>query len=113
MGAARSRNPVETVVALLAVLGLRTAEVPTTKMLITSGLRAWRPANARRRRLPFPHAPDAAPLGNLAKAVVAVAEVLGSKPAEVLVTQNVSARGTRVSRPAKHDHSPRQQLVSN
>merc|ERR1712032_1489820 len=90
MGAARSRNPVETVVALLAVLGTRTAEVPTTKMLITSGLRAWRPANARRRRrLPFPHAPDAAPLGNLAKAVVAVAEVLGSKPAEVLVTQNI------------------------
>ena len=42
-----------------------------------------------------------------------LAEVLGSNAVEVLATQNVSTRGTRVSRPAKHDHSPRQSLVSN
>ena len=46
---ARSRNPAETVVALLAVLGLRTAEVYTAKMLLTSGLREWQPANVSSR----------------------------------------------------------------
>ena len=42
---AHSRNLVESVVALLAVLGTTTAEVPATETLITGGLRAWRPAN--------------------------------------------------------------------
>ena len=42
---AHSRNPVELVVALLAVLGTRTVEVPATETSVTGGLRAWRPAN--------------------------------------------------------------------
>ena len=42
---ALSRDQVETVVALLVVLGTRTAEVPHTKMYITDGLRAQRPVN--------------------------------------------------------------------
>ena len=40
-----SRNPTESVAALLAVLGTRTVEVPTTETLITGGLRAWRLAH--------------------------------------------------------------------
>ena len=35
-----SRNPAESVVALLAVLGLRIVEVLATGMLLTGGLRA-------------------------------------------------------------------------
>ena len=145
---ARSRNPAETVAALLEVLGLRTAEVITIKMLITSGSRAWRHVNVSskltvyyscilvptkatamtvksllslyvltnatskhrqtRRLSASPHAPDAAPSRNLVKTVVAVAAVLGSKTVEVLVTQNFSTHGMRVSRLAKHDHNPRQ-----
>ena len=38
-------NPVESVVALLVVLGTTTAEVPAAETLITGGLRAWRHAN--------------------------------------------------------------------
>ena len=39
-----------------------------------------------RRRSPFPYVPDAAPSRNLANPVVAVAEVLGPKTVDVLVT---------------------------
>ena len=42
---ARSRNPAESVAALPAVLGIRTAEVLTTKILITCGLRVLLPVN--------------------------------------------------------------------
>ena len=58
-----------------------------------------------RQRSPVLYAPNAAPSGNLAKPVVAVAAVLGSETAEVLVTQNVVTRGTRASGPAKHGRS--------
>ena len=61
-----------------------------------------------RRLSPFLYASDAAPSRNLAKGVVVVLELLGSKSAEVLVTQNFTTRGPRVSRPVKHDHSPSQ-----
>ena len=40
-----SRNQAESVVALLAVIGIKIAELPLTKTLITPGLRAFRPAN--------------------------------------------------------------------
>ena len=43
------RNQAEPVAALLAVLGLRIAEVPVTETLVTSGLRALRPANVSSR----------------------------------------------------------------
>ena len=66
-----------------------------------------------RRRSPFPYVPDVVASVNLAKGVVAVAGVLGLTTAEVLVTQNFTIRGPRVSRSAKHDHSLRQSLVSN
>ena len=42
---ARSRNPGEPVVVLLAVLGIRIVEVPAIINLTTAGSRAWRPAN--------------------------------------------------------------------
>ena len=43
--AARSRNQAESVVALLAVLGIRIVEVPATETLITGGLRVSMHAN--------------------------------------------------------------------
>ena len=46
--AARSRNQVEPVVALLEVLGTRIVEVPATETLTTGGLRASRHANVRK-----------------------------------------------------------------
>ena len=59
-----------------------------------------------RQRQSVLYAPNAAPLGNQANLVVAVAEVLGSEPAGVLVTQKTLAtRGTRASGPAKHSRS--------
>ena len=59
-----------------------------------------------RRRPSVPYVSNAAPSRNLGKAVVAVAEVLGSETAEVLVTQKaVVTRGTRASGPAKHGRS--------
>ena len=61
----------------------------------------------------IPYAPNVAPSTNQTKVVVAVAEVLGSKTAEVLVTQNLITRGTRASRPAKHDCSLRQPAVNS
>ena len=42
---ARLTNPVESVVALLAVLGIRIVEVQATETRITGGLRASMPAN--------------------------------------------------------------------
>ena len=42
---ARSSNQAESVAALLAVLGIRIAEVPVTETLITGGLMASRSAN--------------------------------------------------------------------
>ena len=60
----------------------------------------------------MPHAPAAELSGNLTKAVVAVAEVLGSETVGVLVTQNFTTRGMRVSRPAKHGNFPRQSLLN-
>ena len=65
------------------------------------------PRQTRQRRSPFPYAPDAAPSRNLAKLVVAVAEVLGSETAEVLVTPSLITRGTRASRSVKHGQSPK------
>ena len=70
------------------------------------------PRQSPRRRSSVPYVANAAPSRNLAKAVVVVAEVLGSEIAEALVTQNFVTRGTRVSRLANHVHSPRQSLVS-
>ena len=61
----------------------------------------------RRRPAAVLHAANAAPSRNLGKAVVAVAVALGSGAAEVLVTQNLVTRGTRVSGSAKHGHSSR------
>ena len=46
---ARSRNQAETVVALLAVLGIRIVEVQATETLITVGLMASRLANVSAR----------------------------------------------------------------
>ena len=40
-----SGNQAESVVALLVVLGIRTAEVPATETLVTGGLRASKLAN--------------------------------------------------------------------
>ena len=54
------------------------------------------------------YAANVAPSRNLAKLVVAVAAVLGSKAAEVLGTQDFSTRGTRVYMPAKREHGPEQ-----
>ena len=42
---AHSRNPAESVVALLVVLGLRTVEVLGIETLATGGLKAWKPAD--------------------------------------------------------------------
>ena len=42
---ARSRNPGESVVALLEVLGTRTVEVKATDMRVTAGWTAWKLAN--------------------------------------------------------------------
>ena len=133
---ARSRNPVESVVALLTVLGIKAVEVTTTETPITSGLRASRPANVStrltqcllsrlylclltnaymytheqsRRRQSVWYATNAAPSRNLGKSVVVVAVVLGSDTAEVPITPIFIARGTRASRPAKHGRSSRRQ----
>ena len=60
-----------------------------------------------RRRKPLgPHAANA-PSGNPVKAVVVVAAVLGSETAEVLATLNFVIRGTKGSKPAKHERSLR------
>ena len=61
-----------------------------------------------RRRLSVPYAPNAGPSKNPAKSVVAVAEVLGSKTVEDLVTHNLTTRGSRASRHAKHGQGPRE-----
>ena len=61
-----------------------------------------------RRRSPVLLAQDAAPSGNLAKAVVVAAEVLGSKTVEVPVTPSSVTRGTRAFRYAAHGHSPKE-----
>ena len=61
-----------------------------------------------RRRRPDQYAANAASLGNLGKAVVVVAAVLGSETAEVLVMPSSVTRGTKASRSAKHGHSPRE-----
>ena len=58
-----------------------------------------------RGRPSFPYAPNAAPSGDPAKAVVVVAAVLGSEIAAVLITAKLSTGGTRAWRPAKHGHS--------
>ena len=47
-----------------------------------------------------PHAPNAASSGDPANSVVAVAAVLGSETAEMLVTQQLSTGGTRACRSA-------------
>ena len=65
-----------------------------------------------RRRPSGPYAANVAPSQNLAKLVVAVAAVLGSKAAEALATQDFSTRGTRAYRPAKHGHGPAQPSAS-
>ena len=52
------------------------------------------------------YAANAASSRNLGKAVVAVAAVLGSETAEVLVTPSLITRGTRASGYAKDDCSP-------
>ena len=57
------------------------------------------------RRPSFPYAPNAASSGDPAKAVAAVAAVLGSEIAAVLITPKLSTGGTRAWRPAKHGHS--------
>ena len=54
-----------------------------------------------------PYVSSAASSGDPAKAVVAVAAVLGSEIAAVLVTAKLSTGGTRACRPAKHGHSSR------
>ena len=59
----------------------------------------------QRRRPSVTYVPNVAPSRDLVKAVVAVAVVLGSETAEVLVTQNFVIRGTRASRSAKHGRS--------
>ena len=66
-----------------------------------------------RRRQAYPHAPNAVLSENPARLVVAVAAVLGSETAEVLVTQKFITRGTRASRPAKHGRSPRDPSASS
>ena len=59
-----------------------------------------------------PYAANAAPSRNLERAVVAVAEVLGSETAEVWVTQTFTTVGTRVFRYAKHrQNGPTQSLL--
>ena len=65
-----------------------------------------------RRQASVPYVPNAAPSRNLAKAVVVVAEVLGSEIAEALVTQNFVTRGTRAFGLAKHGRSLRQPSAS-
>ena len=56
----------------------------------------------RRRRPTDPHAPNAAPSGNPAGVVVAVAEVLGSEIVAVLVTKNFVTRGPKACYLATH-----------
>ena len=58
-----------------------------------------------RRRLSGPDAQNVAPSENLAKLVVAAAEVPGTEIVEVMVTQKLSTHGTAASRPAKHGSS--------
>ena len=65
-----------------------------------------------RRRQSVRYAANAASLGNLGKAVAAVAEVPGSKTVEALVTQDFSTRGTMACRPVKHGHNLRYPSVS-
>ena len=60
-----------------------------------------------RYRQAFLYAANAAKLINLAKLVVAVAAVLGSETAEVMVATNTITRGLTVFRPAKDGQSPR------
>jgi len=112
--AASLRDPAKSVVALLGVLGLRTAEVPATQELITIGQKGSmrvKKKKARRRSWALPYAPNVAPLENLAEAVVAVAAARGSETAEVLVTKNVVTHGPPALRLAKHEgkkcHGPR------
>ena len=60
------------------------------------------------RQLSILYAPNAAPPGNLGKAVVVAAVVLGSETAGVLVTPSLITRGTRAFGPANREDSPRQ-----
>ena len=66
-----------------------------------------------RRRLSVPFAPHVSPSVNPAKRVVVVAAALGLGTAEVLATQKLSTRGTRVFGPAKHGDSPKQREASS
>ena len=61
-----------------------------------------------RQRASVSYAPNVASSKNLGKAVVAVAVVLGSETAEVLVVPSSVTRGTKASRPAKHGHNLRE-----
>ena len=58
-----------------------------------------------RRRQASPHAPNVVPSGDPARQVVAVAAVLGSETAEVLVTENLVTRGPKASWRAKNEPS--------
>ena len=56
---ARLRNPAESVVALLVVLGIRiVVEVPGTETLITRGSRAWRPVNVSPKHMTYCNPPQ-------------------------------------------------------
>jgi len=105
-----SRDLAESVVALLVVLGSKSAEQLATKRLLTPGLKACRPVAAspsqprrrQRRRPRAAHALNVARSRNPAKKVVVVPEVLGSETAEVVATQKKVTRGLRACRLAKH-----------
>ena len=63
---------------------------------------------SRRRQPARPHASNVASSANLEKAVAAVAAVLGSETAEMLVIQKPATRGTRASVYAEHDRRARE-----
>ena len=58
-------------------------------------------------------APNVASSRNLGKLVVAVAAVLGSNNADMLVTPSLVTRGMKASRFAQHKRSPREALANN
>ena len=53
LSVARSRNPVNQIVALAVVLGSRTVEMSVTQSLTIHGLRASRPAKVSQRKTKF------------------------------------------------------------
>ena len=125
---------------LLAALGIKSAEVLGAEALSTLGSRALRRVNVSSRRLAcffsecnsvivlislinacmqhhrrqsVLHAPNAASQRNPAKSVVAVAVVLGSETAEVVVTPSLVTRGTMACSRAEHGQNRRQSSSSS